>query len=362
MKIYKNLSTFFKCKRIVITGHTGFKGAWLTLILSIMGGDILGISDKIFSSPSIFGLLKFKKVKTILTDVSNKKKMEKIIKRFQPQIIFHLAAQSIVKESYKNPYKTVLTNTNGILNILEIMRNYKKKCSVVIITSDKCYFNTEKKTGYKEDDRLGGEDLYSASKASAEILINAYQKSFFHKKINNVKISSVRAGNVIGGGDWSKNRIIPDVVKSWDKKKSPVIRSLSSVRPWQHVLDPLIGYIQVAKKMHENNKFLGSSYNFGPSNSNYKVSDLIKLMQTFWKNNCGIETINDKNFKETIILKLNTSKTKKELSWRQVLSFSKTVEFTALWYIYFYKNKNKNLFCMTDFTKNQIMQYFKLLK
>ena len=236
LNIYKN-------KKIIITGHTGFKGAWLTFCLHLMGAKILGISKDIITKPSLYKTLKLeKKIKTKFIDIKDYKKIEKIFSKFRPNFVFHLAAQSLVKKSLEKPRDTFVTNSVGTLNILSALKNLKNNCKSVIITSDKSYLNVEQKKGYKETDRLGGVDPYSASKASAEIIINSFHKSFL-KHNKNISLVVARAGNVIGGGDWSEDRLIPDCVKAWSKKKPVSIRNLKSTRPWQHVLEAIGAYL-----------------------------------------------------------------------------------------------------------------------
>ena len=230
----------FYNKTIIITGHTGFKGSWLTLWLKNLGAKIIGISNNIPTKPSFFEETKLKRgIVDLRLDLKNLKKLDLIFKKYKPDFVFHLAAQSLVKESYDFPIKTFQSNTVGTLNVLECIKNLKQKCISIIITSDKSYKNLEIKRGYRENDLLGGKDPYSASKASAELIIQSYINSFFNTKFNNKLIAIARAGNVIGGGDWSKNRLIPDCIKAWSKNKTAIIRNPSSTRPWQHVLEAL---------------------------------------------------------------------------------------------------------------------------
>ena len=246
----------FKNKKILITGHTGFKGSWLTLCLKLFGAKILGVSKNLISNPSHFKICsELKNVKSIKFDIKDFKRFKKIVNNFKPDFIFHLAAQAIVKKSLNNPIETWNSNTIGTLNLLEILRHYKKKVNVVIITSDKVYYNVEKKGAYKEIDRLGGKDPYSASKAGAEIAIKSYYESYLKFK-KNIFFAVARAGNVIGGGDWSKNRLIPDCVKAWSKNKPVKIRNLSSTRPWQHVIEVINGYLILAINLHKKRKKL----------------------------------------------------------------------------------------------------------
>lgn len=338
------MKNIFRNKKIIITGHTGFKGSWLTLWLSILGGRILGISNGFVSQPSHYKLLDLKKKiidKNI--DIRNLNRLKKIIKNYSPDFFFHLAGQSIVKKSYENPADTWSTNTIGTINVLESLRQLKKKCVAVIITSDKCYENLEIKRGYHEQDKLGGKDPYSASKASADIAIRSYINSFFFHKNNKVFIATARAGNVIGGGDWSSNRLIPDCVRSWSKGKKVLIRSPNSTRPWQHVLEAIYGYIVLATNLNKKPILHGEIFNFGPSNyKNYKVISVVELMKKYWENvSWKLCKKNNKNFKESSLLKLNSQKAKKKLKWRSVLTFKENISLVANWYKNFYLNPKK---------------------
>lgn len=237
-------NNIYKNKKVLITGHTGFKGSWLTLWLLLLGAKVIGYSLPPNTNPNLFSELKLsKEIIDIRGDIRDIKKIKKIIKKYKPDIIFHLAAQPIVKISYENPIETIETNILGTSNLLEASKNYNFIKGIINVTSDKCYLNKESIFGYRETDKLGGFDPYSASKACSEILTSAYRKSFFKDK--KTLISSVRAGNVIGGGDWSKFRIIPDCIKSITKNKDIIIRNPSSIRPWQFVLEPLSGYLQI---------------------------------------------------------------------------------------------------------------------
>jgi len=356
MLIYKKL---FKNKKIIITGHTGFKGAWLTLSLKLMGADILGISNGYPTSTNHFKDLSIKKkIKHKIFDIRNLKKLKKTFKDYQPDYVFHLAAQAIVSKSFDDPITTFMTNTVGTLNVLEALRNVKK-CRAVIITSDKSYKNLEIKRGYFENDILGGDDPYSGSKGAAELVINSYIKSYFQNG-KNVRIAIARAGNVIGGGDWSLDRIIPDCVKSWYKKKKIIIRNPKSTRPWQHVFDAIRGYLILAIKL-ENIKIHGEVFNFGPENSqNKNVINLVKEIEKNWKEARWreIKKNNLKN-KESNLLKLNSNKAKKYLNWYPILNFSDSVKFTADWYIEF---KKRGRLHTNIISKENIIAYNNLLK
>ena len=335
-----NISKIFKNKKVIVTGHTGFKGSWLTLSLKSLGAKILGISKNIPTNPSNYLVLDVhKETKSVNANVKDFKKIKKIIKNYNPDFIFHLAAQSLVSSSYQNPKETWETNLLGTLNLLEILKNVKKKTVVVIITSDKAYKNVEKKEGYKENDILAGVDPYSASKSSAEIAIKSYFDSFLKEK-KNIKLGIARAGNVIGGGDWSKDRLIPDCVSCWSKNKNVSIRNPHSTRPWQHVLEVVWAYILLAYKLKSVNKINGHAFNFGPSDkANYSVLKLLKTMKKYWHNvNYSIK--NNKKFKESKLLKLNSNKAKKYLNWKNILKFEEKVKLTTDWYrMYYYKKK-----------------------
>ena len=244
----------FKNKTVVVTGHTGFKGSWLSQWLVLLGAKVIGISNSIPSKPSHFKLINLKKnIVNEQIDIINLKELKKIFINYKPDCVFHLAGQALVKNSFTDPVNTWQTNTIGTLNILESLKKLKKKCIVILITSDKSYKNLEIKRGYRESDILGGHDPYSASKAGAELVIQSHIKSFFPKEKTKTLICVARAGNVIGGGDWSNYRLIPDCIKSWTVNKKVVLRSPNSTRPWQHVLEAIWGYLLLASKMKKEN-------------------------------------------------------------------------------------------------------------
>ena len=353
------LKKFFKNKKIIITGHTGFKGSWLTAWLVKMGAKVTGLSLSINTTPSHFLSLNLKKkIDHNLCDIRNKEKIKHIIKKKKPDFIFHLAAQAIVTESYKNPRLTFETNTLATLNILESLKYVRKKCIVVIITSDKVYKNFEIKRGYSENDILGGHDPYSASKAAAELIIESYIKSFYSKN-KKLKIGIARAGNVLGGGDWSPNRLIPDCVKSWSKNRSVLIRNPSSTRPWQHVLEAIHGYLVLAIKLKNKNNLNGQAFNFGPSSKNVrKVSEVIKLMKKNWKK-VKFKINSEKSvYYESKLLKLNSNKALRKLNWKCILSFEETISMVTNWYKNFYSKSKKKV----NLTSIQIAQFEELIK
>tara|TARA_Y100001970_G_C14251673_1_gene872324 strand:- start:5038 stop:6141 length:1104 start_codon:yes stop_codon:yes gene_type:complete len=352
---------FFSNKKVLITGNTGFKGSWLSTWLLKLKAKVIGISKDIPTSPSMFEDLELsKKIKHYEEDIVNKDKINSIIQDEMPDIIFHLAAQAIVSQSYTDPLDTINTNVMGTANILDSLRNYNKDCTVVIITSDKCYDNLEWPWGYKETDKLGGKDIYSGSKGAAELIINSYVKSFFQQN-KKIKIGVGRAGNVVGGGDWAKDRIIVDCVRSWSKNKPVEIRSPSATRPWQHVLEPLSGYLVLAKNIFEGRVFQGSPYNFGPKSAQNKtVLELLEDLCFYW--DLDFEhafTVTDNTpFYEAELLKLNCDKALLELKWEPTLNYHETVKMIGEWYKE-HLNKSKKMY---SFTTQQIVDFEKIGK
>ena len=356
-----NLKNFFYNKTVIVVGHTGFKGSWLSLWLRILGAKVVGLSINVPSKPSHFEAIKLRnKISHKKIDIRNLKLLKIIFKKYQPDYVFHLAAQSLVKRSYSDPIYTWQTNTIGTLNVLESLKELKKACIAVIITSDKSYRNLEIKRGYKENDILGGKDPYSASKASAELAIQSHISSYFPPKKTKVLIGVARAGNVIGGGDWSQDRLIPDCVKSWSKNKKVLIRNPKSTRPWQHVLEAVGGYLIFAAKIKKNRKLHSEVFNFGPRNSNnYQVIRLVKLMKKYWKKiSWKIVNKDKKSFFESNLLKLNSNKAKTKLKWKCILSFAESIYMVTNWYKSYY-SKPKEIY-NTSF--NQIKEYENLLK
>tara|TARA_B100000989_G_C19532840_1_gene471121 strand:+ start:10012 stop:11097 length:1086 start_codon:yes stop_codon:yes gene_type:complete len=354
----KNYNNYFKDKKILITGHTGFKGTWLSLIMLELGSIVYGLSNDNKTLKKNYNLGIYKnKIKDINIDINDLNRVKKIIHKINPDHIFHLAAQSLVFKSYEEPLLTFKTNIIGTQNILESIKGLKK-CSAVFITSDKCYENLEIKRGYSENDRLGGLDPYSASKASAEILIKSYYNSFF-KHNEKIRIVTARAGNVIGGGDWNKNRLVPDCIKSWSKNESLILRNPESTRPWQHVLEPLRGYIELSKKINSNKKLSGQSYNFGPKiNKAYTVVELIKEMSKHWEKVKWKIKKDKYNHYESKLLQLNCKKAKKDLNWSPILNFSQTCYLTIEWYKKYLNSDKKEIQLFFD----QIQYYFKLTR
>ena len=349
-----NLSKFYKNKKILITGITGFKGSWLGLWLNLLGAKVYGIGFQPNQNNKLFNNLNLKtKVKLELIDVRNFNKLKKKINAIKPSIIFHLAAQPLIYQSYKKPLLTFDININGTLNIMEIIKDSNFVKSVIIVTSDKCYESNNSTKGFKETDKLGGIDPYSASKASAELIARAYRKSFFNLKgKKKIGISTGRAGNVIGGGDWSSNRLIPDAIKFLVKKKQIIIRNPNFNRPWQHVLEPLKGYLILAMKQFSDPLKFSSPWNFGTNPKDLtSVKTIIEYIIKFW--GTGSYKIKKNKLYEQINLQLNSLKAKKKLKWFPTYNIKKSVEFTSNWYkdVIMLKKSPEEV------TKNQIKKY-----
>lgn len=346
---------FYKNKKILITGHTGFKGSWLVQALLTVNAKIIGISFDSKQKKSIFYLNKLeRKIIHYNFDLSSKpKELNKVLNKFKPSFIFNLAAQSLVRKSIEEPHKTIKNNIMINLNLLESLRSIKFKTNIIFITSDKVYENIEQQKGYREFDRLGGKDPYSASKSSSEIIISSYFRTFLKEK-DNIKIGVARAGNVIGGGDWSQDRLIPDLVKNYFEKKLIFLRNPHSTRPWQHVLDPLFGYLIFAYKLHYNYKLNGEAINFGPNYKNNKNKTVLILAKEFKKYYRDLNyQISTKNLdKEAKLLSLNINKSNKLLDWEPVLGFSDSIKLTATWYKDYVLKKD-----MIKITNQQINDY-----
>ena len=348
----------YKNKKVLITGHTGFKGSWLTVWLLKLGANVVGVSKNIPTTPSMFEELELEsKIKHYKEDIRNLTALHQIVKDEKPDFLFHLAAQPIVSLSYLDPIETISSNVMGTANVLQVLKEINNKCIAIIITSDKAYDNIEQIWGYKEDDKMGGKDIYSGSKGAAELIVKSYFNSFYTKKDCNVKIAIARAGNVIGGADWAKDRIVVDCMQNWSEGKKVEIRSPKSTRPWQHVLEPLSGYLNLAQALYSNDFFNGEGYNFGPrAEQNRTVEDLLIDLSKYWNysNPKDSYTITDNiPFHEASLLKLNCDKALGYLNWQATLEYEDTIRFTSQWYYDFYKTK-KNMY---EKTIEQIDEY-----
>lgn len=354
-----NIQKKFRNKKVLITGHTGFKGTWLSKILLNWGAKVSGVALPPQTNPNLFNLLKIEKeINSYLLDIRNFAKVKEVVIKEKPEIVFHLAAQPIVRESYNDPLYTFKTNTIGTANVLQAIKEIDTVKSVVLITTDKVYKNNESGRSFKEDDPLGGYDPYSASKAAAEIVIGSYIKSFFNPDNYNKKhqtlVASARAGNVIGGGDWSVDRLVPDLVRGVFNKESVVIRNPDAVRPWQHVLEALYGYLLLAIKLQDGKKEFSGAWNFGPSNKNFlNVKKFTELALKILDKGDYIIKRDLNNKHEDRLLTLDSHKANKYLNWQQKLNIAETMELTFEWYKSFYNNEN-----IIDITNVQIKSFF----
>jgi CDP-glucose 4,6-dehydratase len=324
-------------KKVLVTGNTGFKGSWLSLWLLEMGAEVYGLSNGVPGDTCMFNQLGIEqKIHHHWADVRDAAKVQEIIREIQPEFVFHLAAQALVSISYEAPLDTISTNVMGTANILEALRLENPDCTAVLITSDKCYDNVEWVWGYKETDPMGGKDIYSGSKGAAEIVFKSYFHSFFQKESCKVRLCTARAGNVIGGGDWALDRIIPDCIRSWSKGQPVEIRSPKATRPWQHVLEPLSGYLTLGQKLAQDKSLHGQSFNFGPqAENNHTVVELLSAVGSIFGLPSGVQpyTITGNvPFHEAGLLKLNCDKALFFLKWTPTLDYKELISFTAEWY------------------------------
>ena len=351
----RQLRSIYDGKKVFLTGHTGFKGTWLNAILYKLGAIVKGYALEPEESRTFYELFKpYNFCQSIIADIRDKKRLQSEIISFQPDFVFHLAAQPLVLRSYEIPAETFEVNVTGTANVLESIISLKKKCSVLVVTTDKVYENKEQDVLYKESDRLGGHDPYSASKACTELVVDSFRSSFFN--INQVKshqkgIASARAGNVIGGGDWSANRIIPDTVKALLKNEPILIRNPNSVRPWQHVLEPLIGYLLLNGYLWDNPGQFSKAYNFGPFvNDHLTVQELVHLALKLWGNGTVELAGAAEKAHEASLLQLDIDQAIRELGWRPRLTASEAIRWTMEWY-------RKETSAQADFTFEQIDNY-----
>jgi len=358
--MFNDIVNFYKNKTVMVTGHTGFKGSWMSIWLNKMGANVIGYSKDIKTEKDNFVLSNLQeKMIDERGDIADFNRLNSVIQKYKPEVVFHMAAQPLVKYSYMNPIETYMTNVIGTLNLLECCKNEASVKQIVIITTDKCYENNEWEWGYREIDTLGGYDPYSSSKACVEIMAKSYRNSFFnianyedHKKA----VATVRAGNVIGGGDWSENRIIPDCIKSLEKDEKITIRNPNSTRPWQHVLEPISGYLLVGYKLSENYVDYSTAFNFGPEYENVKQVEYVvkSVIKYYGKGGYEIRKEN-KASHEAKSLGLDISKAKSMLGWAPIWNIDKAIEKTVEWYEN-YKTEDVYEMCL-----DQIKQYEKQL-
>jgi len=348
------MNKFWNNRKVMITGHTGFKGSWLSMWLNKLGANISGISlrDSV-SNPNLFTILNLKELSNDHRgDIVSIDNCFNAIKEENPEIIFHMAAQPLVRKSYEDPLETFNTNVIGTLNILQCALKSKSIKSIVVITTDKCYENNESDYAFVETDTLGGFDPYSSSKVCAEHVVSSYYKSFFKEK--GIGLATARAGNVIGGGDWSVYRIIPDAMISWSQNKRLLMRSPSSIRPWQHVLEPLSGYLMLAEYLFDNPDEISGPWNFGPDENSIKtVEEIIELASKYWSNYVLWDIEIDNSLYETQLLKLNSQKARSILGWKPRWDIDKAIFKTTHWYNNYYSGSKD----MINLTLKQISEY-----
>jgi len=361
MNMKKIFNNTFENKVVFLTGHTGFQGSWLTLWLKLLGAKISGFSQEPPTNPSMFKILELeKKIKHNVGDIRDQKSLEKILKRSKPDYVIHLAAQALVRDSYTKPLETFDTNIMGTANLLQSIRNLDSMKACIIMTSDKCYDNSIPNRAHKETDPMGGFDPYSASKGASELVIASYRNSFFNNKQSEQKISTVRAGNVLGGGDWAKDRLIPDSVASLSKRKKILIRNKNSIRPWQFVLEPLSGILWLIVKMNSTSKKFNQSWNIGPNKKNHvNVQEIVEKISQNWKGTSWT-SMNTKNNQphESKYLKLDVTKANSVLKWKNIYDIDETIKETISWYKSYYTNKSS----MYELSINQIINYVKTAK
>lgn len=329
---------FYRGKRVFITGHTGFKGAWMADWLSRLGAVVTGYSLPPETRPNLFSMIRPQlRLRHFEGDVGDRSRMSKIIRQARPEIVFHLAAQALVRRSYGDPVETYRTNVMGTAHLIDSIRSVESVRSVVIVTSDKCYENVGWNYGYRETDALGGYDPYSSSKACAELVTSSFRRSFFGKRVG---LASARAGNVIGGGDWSMDRIVPDCVRSFSKGRPVLVRNPGATRPWQHVLDPLAGYLLLGRRLFEKPLEFARGWNFGPEHSgSLSVLQLVQKLAKEWgKAEFRLDT--KRHPHEAAQLRLDISQSRSLLGWRPVWNAGKAIEATVEWYKAYLLGKN----------------------
>ena len=356
--MFKKLQQTYQGKKVFLTGHTGFKGAWMLKTLSLLGAEVKGFALAPQTPNDLYHLIDGDAIcESVIADLRDKKRLEEEIHSFQPDFVFHLAAQPLVRLSYEIPSETFMVNAIGTAHVLDAVRLLDKKCDLVLITTDKVYHNNEWLYPYRENDRLGGYDPYSASKACTELVIDSYRSSFFNTKsypTHKKAIAVARAGNVIGGGDWSQDRLIPDIAKAFAIEKPVVIRNPNSVRPWQHVLEPVIGYLLLGAHLAVNPLQFSQADNFGPHLSDaLPVEEMLKLAIASWgKGEYVVEQVEGQPH-EAGLLKLDISKAINELNWQPKMNAQQAVSMTMDWYSEFAKNKEN----ISDFTELQINNF-----
>ena len=338
---------FWQGKRVFLTGHTGFKGSWLSLWLTSLGTEVKGYALNPSTSPSLFNEAKVGKVvDSQIGDIRDQDALYESMLKFNPDILIHMAAQPLVRYSYDAPIETYEVNVIGTAKVLEVARSCPNLKAIVNITTDKCYENDERSQGYKEDDPMGGRDPYSSSKGCAELVTSAYRRSFLQEQ--GIGLASVRAGNVIGGGDWADDRLIPDILRSFERRKPVVVRNPKATRPWQHVLEPLSGYLILAEKLYRDQRRYAEDWNFGPNEQDVKPVDwILDKMIAKWPNSSW-ELNQNSNPHEAGFLKLDISKAESKLSWKPVWELSQTLEKIIVWHQAWLNKEDIQAVCLAE--------------
>jgi CDP-glucose 4,6-dehydratase len=350
------VDTFWRGKKVFLTGHTGFKGSWLSLWLQELGATVAGYALDPPTTPNLFELAQVgSQMQSVIGDLCDLASLRAAVIKCNPEIIFHLAAQPLVRMSYQDPLLTYNTNVIGTANLLECVRNCPSVRAVVVVTSDKCYENQELSRPYRETDALGGYDPYSSSKACAELVVAAYRRSFFHEDRyaeHHVAIASARAGNVIGGGDWAQDRLIPDIVRGFSAGKAVPIRNPRATRPWQHVLEPLRGYLSLAEKLFQGGTKFAGPWNFGPNYADAKpVEWIVKRMAEQWGSGARWEIDKSPHPHEASALQLDWSKANKELGWHPLLTLAQALHMTMGWYRAFHAGGGPRKMCLQQISE-----------
>lgn len=351
--MFDQLKKTYRNKRVLVTGHTGFKGSWISLLLSQLGADVHGYALDPPTNPNLYTEAKIDKlIKSYYGDVRNYKDLLKAINEIKPEIIFHMAAQPLVRDSYLNPVETYEVNVMGTIKLFEAIRQTPGIKAIINITTDKCYENKEWHWGYREDDRLGGYDPYSNSKGCSELATQSFRDSFFNPKEydrHGVSIATARAGNVIGGGDWGKDRLIPDIIQALSCKQEVILRNPNSIRPWQHVIEPLTGYLQLGTRLISDGPVFGEAWNFGPDVNDCKTVEWITdYICKKWGASASYNASRGTHLHEATFLKLDCSKAKAELGWQPKWNIAETLDRTVEWHKNRISGKDVQSLCSED--------------
>lgn len=346
--------SFWRGKKVLITGHTGFKGSWLSLWLQKTGAEVVGFALAPPTSPNLFTVANVADgMSTVEGDIRSLGQLDAVIGEHKPDIVIHMAAQSLVRYSYDEPIETLETNVMGTANILESVRHSNSVRAILIITSDKCYENKEWVWGYRENEPMGGHDPYSSSKGCAELVTSAYRESYFSSGKSRIVVASARAGNVIGGGDWAKNRLIPDIMAAFMQEQPVVIRNPESIRPWQHVLEPLSGYLLLIENIWEKGEKFSGCWNYGPADEDARpVMWIVERLKKMWGNNATYKIDNREHPHEATYLKLDSSKARQFLKWEPKLDLDTALEWVTVWYRVYQRGGD-----LRGITEAQISEY-----